>query len=144
MKLIKLLITMSLLNVIFVTGLSKYLSFNPVLSSRTPDVITITSEKAVPVPTPKPVIKAPPQIKAVATSKPVPTTPVPTKVPSTPTPAPKPSGCVIKIDGVSYEITSLRKSHSGGDIFSCGTDMSAIFWGRHNQKILQKMQGYRI
>lgn len=139
MKLIKLLINMTLLNVMLVMGLSKYLSAVPAQVNQTKEEVVAT---AVETPTTKPVVKVSPTRTPQAT-KPV-ERPAPATVLATPTPPPKPAGCVIKIDGVSYEITALRKSHSGGDIFTCNTDMSAIFWGRHNQKILQKMQAYRI
>ena len=59
-------------------------------------------------------------------------------------PAQAPSGCIITLDGGSYNVTSLQKSHSGGDIFNCGSDMSATFWGKHGQGIFSKMQQYRI
>lgn len=59
-------------------------------------------------------------------------------------PAPVASGCIITLDGGSYNVTSLQKSHSGGDIFNCGSDMSATFWGKHGQSIFNKMQQYRI
>jgi hypothetical protein len=65
--------------------------------------------------------------------------------PQQPAPAaPVPSGCIITLDGGSYNVTSLQKSHSGGDIFNCGSDMSATFWGKHGQGIFSKMQQYRI
>lgn len=76
-----------------------------------------------------------------STSNNNPTQPIVTAPPAQP---PAPSGCIISIDGTSYDVTSLRKSHSGGDIFNCGSDMSATFWGRHGQSILNKMQQYRI
>lgn len=59
-------------------------------------------------------------------------------------PASVPSGCIITLDGGSYNVTSLQRSHSGGDIFNCGSDMSATFWGKHGQSIFSKMQQYRI
>ena len=59
-------------------------------------------------------------------------------------PAPVPSGCIITLDGASYNVTNLQKTHSGGDIFNCGSDMSATFWGKHGQSIFSKMQQYRI
>ncbi len=58
--------------------------------------------------------------------------------------APVPSGCIITLDGASYNVTNLQKTHSGGDIFNCGSDMSATFWGKHGQGIFSKMQQYRI
>lgn len=65
----------------------------------------------------------------------------PSSKPSLPPPN---NQCVIVIDGVKYNVTQFRKQHSGGDIFQCNVDMSQIFWARHNQAILQKMQQYRI
>ncbi len=61
-----------------------------------------------------------------------------------PAPAPVPSGCIITLDGSSYNVTNLQRTHSGGDIFNCGSDMSATFWGKHGQSIFNKMQQYRI
>lgn len=50
----------------------------------------------------------------------------------TPTSVPtKASKCLVKISGNSYDITNLRSTHSGGDIFKCGTDMTSIFNGKH-------------
>jgi hypothetical protein len=52
--------------------------------------------------------------------------------------------CTIVIDNVTYDVTNFRNSHSGGNVFNCGTDMSSVFWGRHNAAILSKMQQFRI
>jgi len=52
--------------------------------------------------------------------------------------------CIIAIDGVRYDVSIFRNQHSGGDIFSCGTDMSAIFHGQHPNSFLQKMARYKI
>ena len=61
-----------------------------------------------------------------------------------PTPAPKPQGCIVSIDGVSYDVTTFKKIHSGGDIFKCGTDMTASFYSQHSTQTLKAMQKYRI
>lgn len=53
-------------------------------------------------------------------------------------------GCIVTIDNVNYEISKLRVSHSGGDIFKCGNDMSKLFWKKHDQRILDMMQQYKI
>ena len=113
-------------------------------TSGTP-VATATTQ-ATPTPTPatstNPTTPTPAPTQA-ATPTPPPT-PTPTLTPA-PTPTPPPSNlCVIQVDGVSYDVTQFRRSHSGGDIFQCGTDMSAIFWQEHNQSILNKMGKYRI
>jgi hypothetical protein len=67
-----------------------------------------------------------------------------TPAPQAPTAPPAPSGCIITLDGSSYNVTSLQRTHSGGDVFNCGSDMSATFWGKHGQGIFNKMQQYRI
>lgn len=52
--------------------------------------------------------------------------------------------CIVTIDGMRYDIIQFRQIHSGGDIFSCGANMSADFWSRHSQRQLNQMQRYRI
>ena len=54
------------------------------------------------------------------------------------------TGCIITIDGAKYDVSGFRNQHSGGNIFSCGADMSTAFWGRHGQSQLNKMQQFRI
>ncbi len=61
-----------------------------------------------------------------------------------PTPQPVVSGCIVILDGAQYNVNTLKNTHSGGDIFSCGTDMSSTFWSKHGQSIFNKMQKYRI
>ena len=52
--------------------------------------------------------------------------------------------CIITVDDVSYDVTSFKNMHSGGDIFKCGQDMTSDFWGQHGQKQLNAIQKYRI
>jgi hypothetical protein len=52
--------------------------------------------------------------------------------------------CIIAIDGVKYDVSVFRKEHSGGDIFTCNTDMSAVFHSQHPNSFLQRMTGYKI
>ncbi len=163
MKIIKILLTMSLVNAVIVllivnlvpvplpsvplTTLERQseLTSEPLVrsvESPTPTVTPTINLIPSPSPTPSPSSTSTP----ISTSTPTPV-PTPTPIPSnTPTPIPtiKPSGCIIQIDGVSYEITSLLKTHSGGNIFTCGSDMSSTFWDQHNSRILQKMQRYKI
>ena len=85
----------------------------------------------------------------VSTDSPLPVnTLAPIKKPvSTPKPAaPKPPSnrCIIVIQGVKYDITDFRKMHSGGDIFKCGTDMTNVFFGQHNNSTLSAMAKYKI
>lgn len=139
MKLIKLLVTLSLINAVIVIGIAQYISMKQPSGS---------SATVANTPSPSPVASSPlPSISVNPSSTPqssvVPkqsTTPKPTVVSQ----SPKQAGCVVQIDGFSYEITSLRQTHSGGDVFKCGTDMSALFWKKHDQGILQIMQKYKI
>lgn len=133
MKIIKLLITMSVINALLVLGAVKY---SPVPSA-----------SAVPSATIKSVVKPAVRPAGATQQTPAPKTKAPTVAPtpaSSVTHPTKNSGCIIQIDGVRYEVSSLQRTHSGGNVFTCGSDMSAIFWGRYNQKILQMMQRYRI
>jgi cytochrome b involved in lipid metabolism len=52
--------------------------------------------------------------------------------------------CIILVDSVQYDITRFKSDHSGGDIFQCGTDMSSIFHGQHDNSFIGKMARYRI
>lgn len=71
--------------------------------------------------------------------------PSPIDIESTDTPAPtQDARCIISVDGASYNVTNFIKEHSGGDIFTCGADMSATFHGQHDTGILRKMDRYKI
>lgn len=52
-------------------------------------------------------------------------------------------GCAITLFGKQYDVTNLRSTHSGGDIFNCGTDMTAVYQGRHGGNV-SRMQQYLI
>jgi hypothetical protein len=173
MKLIKLLTTLALVNAFGVIGLvavgfpaQSRMTGAPIGNSGTytpglelagyspvPSASVQTSPQGAPPASPvvsaRPVasalVKSPVATTATPTPTPVPIatpTPTPTLAPS---PIPTPSNrCIVQIDGVSYDVATLRVTHSGGDIFVCGTDMSQTFWSRHNSRILQKMQQYKI
>ncbi|PIY68983.1 hypothetical protein COY90_03045 [Candidatus Roizmanbacteria bacterium CG_4_10_14_0_8_um_filter_39_9] len=51
--------------------------------------------------------------------------------------------CIITLSGNQYDVTSLKTSHSGGDIFTCGTDMTAVYQGKHGSN-LSRMSQYLI
>ena len=57
--------------------------------------------------------------------------------------SPAPATCIITIDGQKYDVESLRNTHTGGDIFQCGTDMSAVFHKQHDDN-LQMIQKYLV
>jgi cytochrome b involved in lipid metabolism len=52
--------------------------------------------------------------------------------------------CLISVDGATYDVTQFRTIHDGGDIFTCGIDMTKAFYDEHDSRTLQKMQRYRI
>lgn len=75
--------------------------------------------------------------------------PPPALTQTTPTPTPniQPTAdkCIITIDGVSYDVTQYKKDHTGGDVFKCGTDMTALLNKRHpDPKYLKQMAPYKI
>lgn len=53
------------------------------------------------------------------------------------------NACVITLWGKQYDITSLRSTHSGGDIFKCGTDMTTAYQGKHGTNV-SRMQKYLV
>lgn len=79
---------------------------------------TQPSQEAVPTvtPTPPPISRAAPK----------------------PTSTPKPTEanrCIVTVQGKRYDVTSLRKTHSGGNIFTCGKDMTTTFTAQHGTNI---------
>lgn len=53
------------------------------------------------------------------------------------------SQCLITLFGSLYDITSLRKSHPGGDVFVCGTDQSSTYQKTHGTN-MSRMQPYLV
>jgi hypothetical protein len=49
----------------------------------------------------------------------------------TPAPKPKVATCIITVNGSKYNVQALKSTHSGGNIFKCGTDMTAVFKSNH-------------
>ncbi|MFA6981495.1 MAG: cytochrome b5 domain-containing protein [Patescibacteria group bacterium] len=52
--------------------------------------------------------------------------------------------CIITVDGSRYDVTEYRDKHSGGDIFTCGTDMTSVFNDQHDSGTLKKMVPYLL
>jgi hypothetical protein len=52
--------------------------------------------------------------------------------------------CIVLVDGEKFDVSEFRRIHSGGDIFQCGADMSAIFHSQHTQSEFTKLQKYRV
>jgi cytochrome b involved in lipid metabolism len=49
--------------------------------------------------------------------------------------------CIVTIFGKRYDVTPLQTNHPGGNIFNCGTDMTAVYQGQHGSN-LSRMQPY--
>lgn len=61
------------------------------------------------------------------------------------TPSIRDTRCIVTINDQRYDVTALRNTHSGGNIFVCNTDMTATFFTQHNQNFLNtRMQNYKI
>lgn len=139
MKTIKTLVAIAMVNSLLVFGfvfadakLNKKAGIEQTRPITESPSITVT---IMPTRTPTPVVK-----KESQTNTPTPTT-KPTTAPTVAeTPAPTPDNrCIVSIDGVRYDVSSLRSTHTGGDIFQCGTDMTAIFYGQHDKSFLGKL-----
>ncbi len=111
--------------------------------------VTTARDKPVindsPIITPSPTpINVTPTSTAVPTNSPTPTARITPKATATPTKIPNvtlSNKCIVTLFGSLYDVTSLRSTHSGGDIFNCGTDMTAIYQGRHGNN-LSRMAAY--
>jgi hypothetical protein len=120
MKLEKQIVGILLLGFFFLIGIT--ISINILQKSNTPVVDSNLQTSNNPTPTVNPSV-------------------MPTTTPTTATTA----KCIVTIDGQSYDVIKLRKTHSGGDVFTCGTDMTSIFYSQHSKSFLNsKMARYKI
>lgn len=53
------------------------------------------------------------------------------------------SGCIVTLFGKQYDVTTLQQTHSGGNIFNCGTDMTVTYQGKHGTN-MSRMQQYLV
>lgn len=53
------------------------------------------------------------------------------------------SGCIVTLFGKQYDVTSLQNSHSGGNVFICGTDQTALYQSQHGTN-MSRMQQYLV
>lgn len=51
--------------------------------------------------------------------------------------------CVVTLFGIQYDVTSLQTTHSGGNIFTCGTNMTATYQAKHGTDV-SRMAPYTI
>ena len=109
-------------------------------------ILVYFSGQAQPVPLLTPTITPSPIPTSSSVSSPMPTkilitTPKPTSVV---TPNPLAGRCIVVVDSVRYDVTDFRNLHSGGDIFTCGADLSQLFHNQHSQRFLGVMARYKI
>lgn len=53
------------------------------------------------------------------------------------------SNCIITLFGLQYDVTSLQASHTGGNLFACGTDMTATYQAMHGTDV-SRMAPYLV
>jgi len=51
--------------------------------------------------------------------------------------------CIIVVAGQQYNVTTLQSTHSGGNIFQCGTDMTNVYQRQHGNG-LSLIQRYLV
>ncbi len=140
MKTIKYLFIISLINfvlVLTVVNISNlFKSQNVEMSPIVPEVTSVPTTILTPTLSPTNTITPTKRITS-------PTVVTPTVL-ATPTPDPLAGRCIVTVSGSRYDVTDFRISHSGGDIFQCGTDMTGIFSDRHPSSYLNRMAQYKI
>jgi hypothetical protein len=52
--------------------------------------------------------------------------------------------CIIQIRSARYDLTEFRSRHSGGNIFTCNSDMTAVFYSQHTDQMLAQLEQYKI
>jgi hypothetical protein len=148
MKTLKVLAGVGLVNLALVIGL--VLFFDAASVPAAPIVPPVGQALA---PTSSAPVVLPPPTGAPTPNRTVPAVPPPQT--SGPTPMPPPvvqepipqpvNRCIVTIEGNRYDVTPLKSTHSGGDIFVCGTDMTATFFTQHDRKMLEgTLQQFRV
>ena len=59
---------------------------------------------------------------------------------TTPTPGTSSGLCLVSISGQQYDVTKLASTHSGGNIFKCGTDMTSSYNSKHGTNMSRMSQ----
>lgn len=112
-------------------ALEPSLIITPVQSPPPGSSIPNSKNIALVIPTTKPSTKTP--ASAALTNSPV----------ATAQQATNPNACIVTLFGKQYDVTTLRSTHSGGNIFSCGTDMTTVYQNRHGTD-MSRMQQYLV
>lgn len=53
------------------------------------------------------------------------------------------NACIITLFGNKYDVTTLQDTHSGGNVFVCGTDQTALYQSQHGNNV-DRMQPYLV
>jgi len=109
-------------------------SFKPaVQNNKTNPITKVKTQTPKPTAKPKPTKDTLPSNNSNPTKQKTNKIPAPTPKPTpVPTPQPTPDNrCIITVFGAKYNVTQLRNTHSGGDIFVCNSDMTATFVSQH-------------
>lgn len=106
------------------------------------EVLGVTSQNTIEVPTTVQNQNTTPEVQnnpvsndLIANNFPTATPIVPTQQNNTQSQTETTSGCIIKVFEKNYDITSFRNTHPGGDVFICGTDMSATYTKAHGTNV---------
>lgn len=51
--------------------------------------------------------------------------------------------CIITVFGKQYDVTAFQNSHSGGNVFNCGADMTSTYQSAHGTNV-SRLQPYLI
>lgn len=132
MKSIRTIFIFSLINLVIVMTAIFFLKTNYVTTETTQTTNALVTP-TVSVGEPSPGV-------TIGTVKPTSTNPIITKAPVT-TPDTR---CLVVVDGLKYNLTEFVRLHSGGDIFQCGTDMSASFHDQHPNNYLDILAKYKF
>jgi hypothetical protein len=102
-----------------------------------------------PTPTSQPTVPVSPvgnlkKITAPLSVTKIPTlTPHPTIAPSSTNTNQNSNACIITLFGKQYDVNTLRTTHTGGNIFTCNSDMTAIYQKQHGNDVT-RMQPYLV
>jgi|CXWL01.1.fsa_nt_gi hypothetical protein len=91
-----------------------------------------------------PIVKPTANPTAKPTTRPLPTATPAGQVSQVVNATPDLSGrCIITLSGKQYDVTTLRSSHSGGDVFVCDSDMTASYQAKHGTN-MNRMARYEV
>jgi cytochrome b involved in lipid metabolism len=57
---------------------------------------------------------------------------------------PEEEKCLVTIRDETYDLTTFKSKHPGGDVFKCGSDMTEAFNKQHGDSQLRDIQKYKV